>query len=89
MVTMFVRHRVADYKAWRKVLDEYHPARQRAGVIGEEIYQSADDPNDITLLFEFATIEAARAFPENEELQTAYRKAGSIGPPSSWFATKV
>ena len=89
MATMFSRHRVSDYEAWCKVTDEYRQARKQAGVTAEALYRSADDPNDITWIFDFETIEAARAFPDNEELRAAYQQAGSIGPPTNWFATKV
>ncbi|MCP4779922.1 MAG: cyclase [Hyphomicrobium sp.] len=89
MVTLFGRHPVADYKAWRKVFDEFYPTRKRVGVIREVVYRSADDPNDITMLFDFATIEEARAFPNNDELRAAMHMAGSIGAPTIWFAMKA
>jgi hypothetical protein len=31
MATMFVRHTVSDYKAWRKVYDEVAPIQKRPG----------------------------------------------------------
>lgn len=89
MVRMFVRHAVADYPEWRKVFDEFFDTRRRAGVIGEAVFQSADDLNDITLTLDFATLEAARAFPENPELKAALHKAGSVGAPTQWFATET
>jgi len=89
MATMFVRHLVKDYESWRKVLDEFHVTRQEAGATNEAVYRSADEPNEITLMLDFADLDAARAFPDNAELQGAFEKAGSIGPPTVWFATKV
>lgn len=89
MVTLFGRHRVGDDEAWRKVFDEYYPVRKHAGVVHEVVFQSVDDPNDITMMFDFETIDSARAFPNNGELRAAYRKAGSIGTPLMWFATKT
>lgn len=88
MVTLFVRHSVSDYGAWRKVYDEFFETRKQAGVTGEGVYQSVDDPNDVTLMLGFEIIEAARAFPENQKLEAAYRQAGSIGAPAIWFAAK-
>jgi len=70
MVTMFSKHRVSDYEAWRKAADDYRDARKKAGVTSEAIYQSADDPNEITWMLDFETIEAARAFPNNQELRS-------------------
>ncbi len=89
MVTLFGRHPVSDYAAWRKVYDEYFPTRHQLGVTGEAVYQSADDPNDITVTFDFTTIEAARAFYNNEQLRAATQKAGVIGDPAVWIATKI
>lgn len=89
MVTLFVRHVVADYRAWRRVLDDNLPARKQAGVLAESVFQSVDDPNDITLALEFRTLEAARAFPDNEKLKAALHAAGVVGTPTEWFATKV
>ena len=89
MVTLFARHSVSDYDAWRKVYDEFHQTRKQAGVTGEQVYQSADDPNDVTLMLDFETIETARDFPENTKLEAAYQQAGSLGAPAIWFATKT
>lgn len=88
MATMFVRHLVEDYESWREVFDDFFATRQEAGVTTEAVYRSADEPNEITLVLDFAELETARSFPENEKLQAAFEKAGSIGPPTIWFATK-
>ena len=89
MVSLFVRHSVSDYETWRKVYDEFFETRKQAGVTGEAVYQSVDDPNEITLVLDFETIETARAFPENTKLEAAYQQAGSLGAPAIWFATKT
>jgi hypothetical protein len=49
MATMFVRHTVSDYKAWRKVYDDFASTQKAMGVTAEAVYQSADNPNDITV----------------------------------------
>lgn len=89
MATMFTRHPVADYDAWRKVFDARRATRESAGVVSEAVYRAADDPNEVTLVLDFDTIEAARAFPDNAELKAAYQEAGSLGTPAVWFAEKV
>ena len=68
MTTMFIRHTVANYKAWRKVYDDFAPVQKAKGVTAQAVYQAADNPNDITVTQEFATVEAARAFVDSEEL---------------------
>ena len=89
MPIMFVRHPVEDYSDWRKVFDAFYETRKEAGVTGEAIYRSVDDPNDVTLAMEFASIEDARAFPQNEKLKGAYEQAHSIGAPTIWYAERT
>ncbi len=89
MFRMFVRHSVSDYAAWRKVYDAFHEIRKQAGVISEAVYQLADNPNDITLILDFETLDAARAFPDNPELKAAYDEAGSIGAPDGWVTRQT
>ena len=69
MATMFVRHSVSDYKAWRKIYDDFAPNLKTMGVTSAEVYQSADDPRDITVTHEFPSIGAAQAFATDPELK--------------------
>lgn len=85
MATMFVRHQVNDYAAWRKVYDEFRPTQTRLGVTAQAVYRAADNPNDITVTHEFASIEAAHAFAGSEELHGAMANSGVAGEPAIWF----
>ena len=90
MTTLFVRHAVANYKAWRKVYDDFAPVQKAKGVTAQTVYQAADNPNDITVTHDFATDEAAHAFANSEELKSAMQNAGVVGaPPTIWFTNKV
>ena len=89
MATMFIRHRVADYAAWRRVYDSFAPTQKRLGVQAEAVYQAADDPRDITVSHDFATLEAAHAFAGNAELKAAMAAAGVQGAPTIWFTTRA
>ena len=89
MTTMFVRHTVSNYSSWRKVYDEFAPIQKAKGVKAQAVYQAADNPNDITVTHEFATVEAAQTFVKSEELKTAMRNAGVVGAPTIWFTNKV
>ena len=68
MATMFIRHTIADYKAWRKVYDDFAPVQKAKGVTAQAVYQAADNPNDITVTHEFGSVEAAQAFAKSDEL---------------------
>ena len=89
MTTMFVRHTVADYKAWRKVYDEVALFQKANGVTAQAVYQAADNPNDITVTHEFTSLEAAKAFVDSEELKKVMQRAGVVGAPTVWFTSKV
>src|SRR5262245_54379312 len=49
MVRLFIRHAVTDYKAWRKVYDDFDAERRSMGVVGDAVYRAVDDPNDVTV----------------------------------------
>jgi hypothetical protein len=89
MATMFVRHQVADYAAWRRIYDELAPTQKALGVTAKAVYQAAGDPNDVTVTHEFATIEAAQAFAGSTELRTAMHDAGVAGAPTIWFTNRA
>lgn len=62
MVRMFIRHEVADYDTWRAVYDGFD--RGALGVVDAAVFRSLDGPNDVTVLHDFETAEAAHAFTE-------------------------
>ena len=88
MATLFVRHPVANYPEWRRVYDSIAPMQKAGGVVADSVYQAVDDPNDVTVTNDFATIEAARAFASSPDLKAAMEKAGVSGPPTIWIAAK-
>ncbi len=89
MATLFVRHQVADYAAWRRVYDGFGPTRTTLGVTSASVYQAADNPNEITATHEFASLEAAQAFAVSPELRAAMHDAGVVGAPTIWFTRRV
>lgn len=89
MATMFIRHRVADYAAWRRVYDSFAPTQKALGVTAEAVYQAADDPNDLTVSHDFATIDAAKAFVGSAELHGIMASAGVEEQPTVWFTSRA
>jgi hypothetical protein len=89
MATMFVRHTISDYEAWRKAYDDFAPLQKAKGVTAQAVYQAANNPNDITVTHEFGSIEAAQAFANSDELKKAMQGAGVVGAPTIWFTNKV
>ena len=89
MATLFVRHTVADYAAWRRIFDDFGPTQEALGVTDKAVYRAADDANDITVTHDFATLESARAFAGSPELKAAMHDAGVTSAPTIWFMTRA
>jgi hypothetical protein len=83
---MFVRHKVNDYAAWRKAYDNFEATRSGMGASGHEIFQTADNPNEITAWHDFDSLEKAQAFAGSSELRETMGSAGVVGQPDIWFA---
>ena len=71
-----VRHRVADYDAWKAVYDNYAPIQAEHGVRAHLLLRSLDDRSEVTVAHTFDTIDAAKAFFAMPELRTAMGDAG-------------
>lgn len=89
MTTMFVRHQVADFAAWKQVYDNFDPTRQSMGVTGHGVYRSDGNPNDVTVTHDFATAAAAKEFAQSAALRDAMENAGVVGEPTIWFAERA
>jgi quinol monooxygenase YgiN len=88
MTIMFVRHTVSNYEVWRKAYDDFAPVQKAKGVSAQAVYQATENPNDITVTHEFASVEAAQAFLNSDELKKAMRGGGVVGAPTIWFTNK-
>ena len=89
MVRMFVRHKVKDYRVWRKSYNGFDAERTGMGVTAAAVYRSAADPNDITAYHDFATITKAKAFAGSVRLKEVMKDAGVTGSPKIWFVKEA
>jgi hypothetical protein len=56
---IITRIQVGDYDVWRPMFDQDRPgAREKANV--QRVFRSADDPNHVFILLEYASLEDAR-----------------------------
>ena len=83
MTRLFVRHNVADYKLWRKAYDDFDAERKALGVTGHAVFQSIDDPDDVTVWHDFSTPQSARDFASSSRLKEVMAKEGSKGCASN------
>src|SRR6266852_3160981 len=85
MINVLVHHEVADYTAWKVALDSGFDWRRENGERSCRIFHSAENVNDLTLLFEWESLEKARAFIASDELKTRMASAGVKRLASSRF----
>jgi quinol monooxygenase YgiN len=87
MALSLVLHRVADYDAWRKVYDSDTVAelQKTAGVSSKSVHRMDGDPDNILVLHYFDSVDAAKAFFANPELQDAMKRGGIQGEPRIEF----
>jgi hypothetical protein len=85
-IYLYIRHQVEDYIKWRESYDLHAPARQAAGATGEAyVMRDTDDPNDVTVILGWKSLEQAKAFTLSVSLRDAMRQAGVIGSPEIRF----
>jgi quinol monooxygenase YgiN len=75
-IISLVRHRVADFDAWRKVYDDFAPIQAEHGVHAHQVLRSIENPNDVIVTHTFDSREAAKAFFAMPELKESMSKAG-------------
>jgi len=82
---LLVRHKVADFEAWKAVLDSHAEAQRKAGLTVQHIFRDVADPSEIFLLFEVDDLEKARRFVSSPEVPDAQRESGVIEKPEIIF----
>ena len=85
MATVAVRHRVADFDAWKIGFDEHGRAREESGSTGATVLRGASDPNEVLVLINWPSLENAHAFADDSSLREAMEKSGVIGAPRIEF----
>jgi len=86
MATIFIRHPVADYAAWRPHFDEDSDRRKAAGLTDVGVFQNASNPNDVLMVFSAADGRGADAMLADEGLKAKMQAAGVKGPPQTFVA---
>ena len=89
MINVLIHHEVTDYPAWKSAFESALDWRRKNGERGCRIFHSAGNVNDLTLLFEWESLEAARAFMASDELKARMAKAGVKGQPRVEFLIEV
>ena len=89
MPYMIVHHKVGDFKKWKTFFDQDENTRKMKGSKSSQVFQNAEDPTDIFILFEWDSIENARKFSASEDLKKTMEQAGVINIPHIHFLNEV
>jgi len=89
MINVLIHHEVADYTTWKAAFDSAFDWRRKNGECSYRIFRGVGNVNDVTLFFEWESLEKARAFIASEELKTRMASAGVKGAPRVDFVTEV
>lgn len=85
MFHLLVRHKVRDVDAWRRVFDSHSVPQRDAGLTIKHVFHSAEDPNELFLLFEAESLEGARDFVTSPRAGDAQVDAGVLDKPDIYF----
>ena len=85
---VIVKYKVADYARWKPIFDADGANRQAGGCKGGQLFRSADDPNEVVMLFEW-DLEQAHQFCQSEALRAKMQEAGVLGPPDFYFLEEI
>ena len=89
MTYLLGRSAVEDFDARKSNFDANDAYRTDHGQRGFQVFQSADDPNEVVVLFEWDDRENARALFDSAEWQERLAKAGVKGKPDLSFLERV
>lgn len=89
MAYVVVHHKVQDYAKWKPAYDDHQSTRKAYGIRCEQLFRSADNLNDVTILFEVSDLNKAREFAQSEDLKRVMQQAGVIGMPEIFFLEEV
>jgi hypothetical protein len=82
---VLVRHKCREFREWKFAYDADFPRRSAAGLTQLYLFQSADDPNEVTLLFRAVDLPRAKAMASSPDIKEIMQKAGIVGKPDVYF----
>lgn len=82
---MIIRHTVSDFTAWKTGYEAHGPARATAGLNEKHLLQDADNPNQVTIIFEADDLKRAEEFSSSDDLREVMQKVGVLGKPDIYF----
>jgi hypothetical protein len=79
MYVLAINHTVADYEKWKAIYDTLPPTSR--GAKFARVNRGIDDPNVITVVAGFESLDALKKFVADPQLKDAMQEAGVLGQP--------
>ena len=79
MIIVAIQHPVADYDTWKAAYDARNPGS--FGAVFARVNRQVGNPNTITVVCGFESLEAAEGMMNSPDLKAAMDKAGVTAPP--------
>ncbi len=84
MGLLIVRHKVKDTSSWKKTFDGHAAAQKAAGLTKPRLFRSADDHNEVVILFDIKDIRPKK-FASSGYLKSTMKSAGVVDQPTIHF----
>ena len=89
MASMLIQHKVKDFAAWKKIFDSVADLRSAGGELSAQVFRDASNPDSLTIINKWNSLENAQKFAHSPELKAAMEKAGVEGPPNISFMNEA
>jgi heme-degrading monooxygenase HmoA len=86
---ILVRHKVEDFDSWKQGFDASADLRRSHGAEKGHLFRSADNPDEVFILFHWDDMDRAKAFTQSAELREAMEKSGVTDQPDVFFLDEV
>jgi hypothetical protein len=80
MVYVLIQHEISDFEMLKRVYMDDAERRRRLGCQRGHIWRAADDPNNVSVVLEWDTVENAREFAGSFELEQAMHWSSAQSP---------
>lgn len=81
MVTVLIRHKVADFNTWKAHFNSVFTFRKSQGECNFHVFCDDADPSMLTLVCEWENAELAKKFFASEDLKKEMKRSGVVGEP--------
>ena len=89
MTKLIVHQKVQEYAIFRQVYDDQAKTLNEAGCTAAQVFQSPSDPNEITVITDWPSVDVAKAFVTSSTLKETMMRAGAISQPEILFLVEA